>query len=163
MRGRIEDRAKDVRSCELKLSPNRMLRPGLPFGNRSERQQDNAVGKIGAGDHILDPVENDRSGGCKQNFVLIGEQPTCGEGRPLASRQRVSDSQGGKPLTLSNARTRPLLAAMNNSRSSRGMARTGATLGSITPRKRLERTVFADPCSPAMAKTGLGATRSQRP
>ena len=80
MRGRIEDRAKDVRSCELELSPQRMLRPALPFGNRSERQQDSAVGKIGAGNDILDPVENDRSGGRKQNFVLIGEQPTCGEG-----------------------------------------------------------------------------------
>ena len=82
MRGRIEDRAKDVRSCELELSPQRMLRPALPFGNRSERQQDSAVGKIGAGNDILDPVEDDRSGGRKQNFVLIGEQPTCGEGTP---------------------------------------------------------------------------------
>jgi hypothetical protein len=80
MRGRIENRAKDVRSCELKLSPQRRLRPALPFGNRSERQQDSAVGKIRAGDDIFDPVENDRSGGRKQNFVLIGEQPTCGEG-----------------------------------------------------------------------------------
>jgi hypothetical protein len=38
------------------------------------------VGKIGAGDDILDPVENDGAGGGKQNFVLIGEQPTCREG-----------------------------------------------------------------------------------
>jgi hypothetical protein len=73
---------------------------------------------------------------------------------PLASRQRVSDNQGGKPLRLSKARTWLLLAAMNNSRSSRGRARTGATLGSISARRSLERTVFADPCSPAMAKTG---------
>src|SRR5215831_10571839 len=80
MRGRIEDRAEDVRSRELELSPQRMLRPALPFGNRSERQQDSAVGKIGAGNDILDPVENDGSGGRKQNFVLIAEQPTCGEG-----------------------------------------------------------------------------------
>ena len=49
----------------------------------------------------------------------------------------------------------PLLAAMNNSRSSRGRARTDATLGSISARRSFERTVFADPpCSPAMAKTG---------
>src|SRR6516165_5670809 len=46
MRGRIEDPAEDVRSCELEISPQRMLRPALPFGNRSERQQDSAVGKI---------------------------------------------------------------------------------------------------------------------
>src|SRR5215469_17397216 len=82
MRGRIEERAKNVLSGELELPPKRMLRPALPFGNRSERQQDSAVGKIGAGNGILDPVENDRSGGRKQNFVLIGEQPTGGEGTP---------------------------------------------------------------------------------
>ena len=61
------------------------LRPALPFGNRCEHQQDSAVGKIGAGDDILDPVENDGSGGRKQNFVLIGEQPTCRKG--TAARQ----------------------------------------------------------------------------
>ena len=38
--------------------------------------------------------------------------------------------------------------------SSRGRARTGATLGSINARKSFERTVFADPSSPAMARTG---------
>src|SRR5262249_20269976 len=43
---------------------------------------------------------------------------------------------------------------MNNSRSSR---RTGATLGSITARKSFERTVFADPCSPAMDRDRLRA------
>ena len=77
MRGRIEERAKDVGSCEVELTPKRVLRPALPFGNRCERQQDGAVGKIGAGDDILDAVENDGSGGGKQNFVLISEQPTC--------------------------------------------------------------------------------------
>ena len=98
-----------------------MLRPALPFGNRCEHQQDTAVGKIGADDDVLDPVENDGAGGGKKNFVLIGEQPTPGK------RHR---------------------------RSSRGRARTSATLGSITARGSFERTVFADPCSPAMAKTG---------
>src|SRR5215831_5572495 len=122
MRGRIEDRAKDVRSCELELSPQRMLRPALPFGNRCKRQQDSAVGKIGASDDILDPVED--------------------------------DGAGGGPLRLSKARTWLWLAAMNNSRSSRGSARTGARLGSSSARRSFERTVFADPCSPAMAKTG---------
>src|SRR5262249_41355759 len=39
MCGRIEDRAEDVRPCELELSPQRMLRPALPFGNRCERKQ----------------------------------------------------------------------------------------------------------------------------
>src|SRR6478736_9040525 len=76
MRGRIEERAKNVRSGELELPPKRSLRPALPFGNRSEHQQDSAVRKIGTGDDLLDPVENDGSGGGKQNFVLIGEQPT---------------------------------------------------------------------------------------
>jgi len=57
----------------------------LPFSNRCEHQQDGAVGKIGAGDNILDAVENDGSGGRKQNFVLIGEQPTCRKG--TATRQ----------------------------------------------------------------------------
>src|SRR5262245_51957039 len=151
MRGRIEERAKDVRACELELLPKGMLQPALPFGNRCEHQQDSAVGKIGAGDDILDPVENDRSGGGKQNFVLIGEQPT--RGKCTAARQAAEGiRQPGRQAA--KARTWPLLAAMNNSRSLRGSARTGAALGSITARRSFERTVFADPCSPAMAKTG---------
>src|SRR5215471_6928138 len=76
MRGRIEERAKNMRSGELELPPKRSLRPVLSFGNWSEHQQDSAVRKIGTSNDLLDPVENDGSGGCKQNFVLIGEQPT---------------------------------------------------------------------------------------
>jgi hypothetical protein len=38
MRGRVEERAKDVRAGEFELSPKRMLRPTLPLGNRCERQ-----------------------------------------------------------------------------------------------------------------------------
>ena len=76
MRGRIEERAKNARSGELELPPKRSLRPALPFGNRCEHQQDSAVRKIGTSNDLLDPVENDGSGGGKQNFVLIGEQPT---------------------------------------------------------------------------------------
>jgi hypothetical protein len=38
MHGRIEERAKDLRSRELELSPKRSLRPALPFGNRCEHQ-----------------------------------------------------------------------------------------------------------------------------
>jgi len=59
-----------------------MLWPALPFGNRRKHQQDSAVGKIGAGDDILDAVEDDGSGGRKQNFILISEQPTGREGTP---------------------------------------------------------------------------------
>src|SRR6478752_5806776 len=76
MRGRVEERAKNARSGELELPPKRMLRPALMFGNRCEHQQDSAVRKIGTSNDLLDPVENDGSGGGKQNFVLIGEQPT---------------------------------------------------------------------------------------
>ena len=65
MRGRIQKRANDVRACELKLPPQRMLRPALPFGNRCERQEDGAIGQIGACDDILDPIEDDGSGGGK--------------------------------------------------------------------------------------------------
>jgi len=82
MRGRIEERAKDVRTGELKFPPKRMLRSASPFGDRCERQQDSAIGEIGAGHDILDPIENDGSRGRKENFILIGEQPTCGEGTP---------------------------------------------------------------------------------
>ena len=80
MRGRIEERAKNVRSGELELPPKRSLRPALPFGNRCEHQQDSAVGKIRTSDNILDTVEDDRPRGREQNFVLIGEQPTCRKG-----------------------------------------------------------------------------------
>ena len=75
----------------------------------------------------------------------------------------MSDSQGGRPLRLSKARTWPLPAAMNNSRSSRGSARTGATLGSISARRSFDRTVFADPCSPATARTGKGPPARSAP
>jgi len=61
---------------------------GVPFGNRCEHQQDSAVGKIGAGDDIIDPIENDGSGGGKLNFVWIGEQPTCGKRRRRSSGGR---------------------------------------------------------------------------
>ena len=54
---------QNVRSCELELPPERMRRPALPFGNRYERQQDGAIGKIRMGDDILDSVENDGPGG----------------------------------------------------------------------------------------------------
>src|SRR6516164_3721279 len=85
MRGRVEERAKDVRAGEFELSPKRMLRPTLPLGNRCEPQYDSAIGKIGAGNDILDPVEDDGSGRGKQDFILIAEQPTCGKG--TAARQ----------------------------------------------------------------------------
>jgi hypothetical protein len=52
-----------VRPGELELLPKLMLRPTLPFSNRCENQQDSAIGKIGVGDDIFDPVENDGSGG----------------------------------------------------------------------------------------------------
>src|SRR5262249_53088666 len=76
MHSRIEERAKDVRSSELERPPKRSLRLALSFGNRCEHQQDSAVGKIGTSNDLLDAVENDGSGSGKQNFVLIGEQPT---------------------------------------------------------------------------------------
>src|SRR6478752_2232294 len=102
MRGRIEERAKNARSCELELLPDRSLRPALPFGNRCEHQQDSAVGKIGTSNDLLDPVENDGSGGGKQNFVLIGEQATGRES--TAARQTaegvrlVVGSRTGAPV-----------------------------------------------------------------
>src|SRR6516162_7184412 len=40
MRGRIEERAKNTRACEVKLPPKRSFRPALSFGNRCEHQQD---------------------------------------------------------------------------------------------------------------------------
>jgi hypothetical protein len=56
--GRIKERAKDVRT----IPPKHMFRSASPFGDRCERQQDSAIGEIGAGDNVLDPVENDGSG-----------------------------------------------------------------------------------------------------
>jgi len=71
MRGRIEERAKDVRSGELELPPKRRLGPALPFGNRCEHQQDSAVRKIGTSNDLLDPVENDGSGGGTSQASII--------------------------------------------------------------------------------------------
>ena len=98
MRGRIEERAKDVRSCEVELSQQRMLQPAFPFGNRCKRQQDSAVGKIGAGDDILDPIDDDRSRGRKENFILIGEQPTGRKGTP-AGQPAEGIGQPGRQAT----------------------------------------------------------------
>ena len=50
-----------------------VLRPGSTQVKDPVTKQSRSVGKIGAGDDILDPIENDGSGGGKQNFVLIGE------------------------------------------------------------------------------------------
>jgi hypothetical protein len=42
----------------------------LPFGNRREHEQDSAVCKIGASNDLLDPVENDGSGGGKNDEMI---------------------------------------------------------------------------------------------
>src|SRR6516165_8907393 len=97
MRGRIEERAKNVRSCELELPPKRSLWPALPVGNRCEHQQDSAVRKIGTSNDILDPVENDGSGGGKQNFVLIGEQPT---GRKSTATRQTAEGHSAPHLSF---------------------------------------------------------------
>jgi len=49
-----------------------------------------------------------------------------------------------------------LLAAIISSRSSRGSARTGATLESTKALSIFDRTVLAEPCSPDIASTGWG-------
>ena len=67
MRDRIEERAKDARSCKLEFPPKCMLWPALMFANGCKRQQDRAIGKIGAGDDILDSVEDD--GSCGRNRI----------------------------------------------------------------------------------------------
>ena len=138
MRGRIEEGTKDVRSCQLEFPPKRVLRPTLMLGNRRKHQQDGAVGKIGRVMISSMPLRM-TPGGRKQNFVLIGEQPTCRKGTSARKTAEGIRQQGDRPLRLSKARTWPLLAAMNNSRSSRGRARTGATLGSIIDRRIFER------------------------
>src|SRR5262249_52181753 len=54
-----------------------------------EHQQDSPVDEVGAADDILDPVEDDGSGDRKEDFTLIGEQPTGREG--TAARQPAED------------------------------------------------------------------------
>ena len=73
---------------------------------------------------------------------------------PVANRHSVSEIQSGRLETLSNANKCPLFAAMNRSRSSRGRARNGALLGSITLRRIAVKVDFAVPCSPATQRTG---------
>src|SRR5262245_44892579 len=100
MRDRIEERAKNVRSCEFELPPKRSLRPALSFGNRCDEQEDSAVRKIGTSNDLLDPVEDDGSGGGKQNFVLIGEQPTCGESTAACQAAEGVRQPGRKPAEI---------------------------------------------------------------
>ena len=50
----------------------------------------------------------------------------------------VPADQAGSPETLSNVSTCPLVAAMNRSLSSRGRARSGAELGSMSARRMAE-------------------------
>src|SRR5260221_9031822 len=73
---------------------------------------------------------------------------------PVDNRQRLSDSQAGMALTLSNATTQPFEAAMSRSRSSRGKDRSDAVLGSTSERRMAAKDDFADPCSPTNARTG---------
>ena len=51
----------------------------------------------------------------------------------------------------------------HESRSSRESARTGAALGSINAFSSLERTVFAEPCSPEIADSGYGPRDRKAP
>ena len=73
---------------------------------------------------------------------------------PVARRQSVSEIHAGRPDTLSKARTWPLLAAMNRSRSSRGKARSGAVFGSSSARRIAVKVDLAEPCSPDSTITG---------
>jgi hypothetical protein len=68
----IEERAKDVRPCAFELPPKRVTLAGAAVRQSVRASAHSAVGKIGVGDNILDPIENDGAGGGKQNFVLIG-------------------------------------------------------------------------------------------
>jgi hypothetical protein len=101
-----------------RMPPKRTLRPALPFGDWRECQQDSAVGKIGADDDILDPVENNGAGEGKKNFVLIGEQPTRGKGtatrqpaegirQPRRQATEIVEGQGPAPWPRPRPAPRP--------------------------------------------------------
>ena len=82
-----------------------------------------AVGEIGAGDDILDAVENDRAGGLEQHLVLVGvelahreaaaaRQPAERVGEPCAAGGQVVKGQhmavvGGDEEIALLARQRP--------------------------------------------------------
>src|SRR5262249_42757757 len=105
-------------------------------------------------DHLLNAIQEDRARRFKQHLLVVAIEPPYGE--PAAAcqpAQRVGESQMGKLERLSNA-SKPLLAAIISSRSSRKSERTGAALGSIRALSSLERTVLAEPCSPDIAKSG---------
>jgi hypothetical protein len=138
MRGRIEERAKNARSGELELPPKRSLRPALPFGNRCEHQQDSAVRKIGTSNDLLDPVENDGSGGGKQNFVLISEQPTgrkstaarqSAEGVRQSGRQAAEIVEGQDVAIAGSDEQLPLIARQRPHRCHAGVDQRPQELG----------------------------------
>ena len=107
VRHRIEQCAENVRSRDLELPPQHVLRALLRFGDRGKRQQDGAVGEIGPRYHLLDSIENDWLDGSKQHLVLIGVSCRIAKARPLASgreirqpRQQAGEIVKGQEVTV---------------------------------------------------------------
>jgi hypothetical protein len=53
MRGAVEQRTQDHGPVALEVLPQLLFRPALLFRYRSERQEDGAVGQVGAGDDLF--------------------------------------------------------------------------------------------------------------
>src|SRR5262249_56049930 len=100
MPGRIEERAKDVRSLEPELSPKRILRPASPFGNRCEHQRDSTVSKVGAGDDILDPIENDGAAAGSRISSLSVNSRRVQKAPPLVSPPEATHRHSRQPPTF---------------------------------------------------------------
>ena len=80
LHGSIEERAEDLRTRELELPPERLLRPPLRLTDRAQGDEDGTIAEIGAGDDLLDAVEHYRPGGGEQHLILIGVELTDREG-----------------------------------------------------------------------------------
>ena len=56
---RVEQHTKDARARGVERCPQFLLRSGVFFRDRLQRQEHCAVGEVGPGDDLFDAVEND--------------------------------------------------------------------------------------------------------
>jgi hypothetical protein len=149
----VKQRAQDAGSRDFELAPKLGLGAPLLLTNWSQRQKNAAIGQIRSADDILDAIHQQRARRLKQHlFIVRVELPhrETATAREPTERIREPGGQAGEVIECEHI----AVVAIISSRSSRGSARTGATLGSIRALSIFDRTVLAEPCSPDIANNG---------
>ena len=123
-------------------------------GDGWQDQEKGAIGEVGPTNDVLDAIEKNRPRGLKQHLVCVGvelAQPKARAGGEPAKRigQRMGQTRQiveGKHMRI--VRCNHEVAFLARERPHRCHVGIDQVLSSF------ERTVLADPCSPAIASTG---------